>query len=165
MGDYLAANEAARHIQGMEASATAFQARNKKRISAAEYGRSPHRSTTSTVNHAALAARKAVSHGSRVLVQISTASAARNATNNHLAGRAPRTPASVRRPARRSGSKSMISPNRWECIANMAPKRNVNQGTCDTWFSQLASTEDEQAEPELGLIEDLSPAHGREAEW
>ena len=47
----------------------------------------------------------------------------------------------------------------------MAPKRNVNQGTCDTWFSQLASTEDEQAEPELGLIEDLSPAHGREAEW
>src|SRR5437588_84233 len=80
----------------------------------------------------------------------------------HLAGRARRTPASVRRPARRSGSKSMISPNRWACIANMAPKRNVNQGTCDTWFSQLASTEDEQAEPELGLIEDLSPTHGHE---
>src|SRR5207302_5373898 len=145
------------------------------------------RSKTSTANQAALAARKAASHGSRALVHIRTASAASNTTNSHLAGRAPRTPASVRRPARRSGSKSMSSPNRWECIANMAPNRNVNQGTCDTWFSQLASTKtsrqtslerkrlaDEQtereahvhaAEPEPGSTEDLSPAHGPDAAW
>src|SRR5216117_4001679 len=45
-----------------------------------------------------------------------------------------------RRAGRRSGSKSMISPNRWECIANMAPNRNVNHGTWETWFSQLART-------------------------
>src|SRR6266851_3259619 len=87
MRDYLAANEAACHIQGMDASATAFQARNKNRISAGEYGRSRHRSKTSTVNHAALAARNAASHGSRALVHISTASAARNTINSHLAGR------------------------------------------------------------------------------
>src|SRR5213592_2507947 len=63
------------HIHGMDAGATAFHARNKKSNSAAEYGRSPHRSTTSTVNQVELAARKAASHGSRVLVQISPASA------------------------------------------------------------------------------------------
>src|SRR6185312_2908511 len=138
--DYLGASEAACHTQGIEARATPFQARNEKRISPGEYGRSRHNSITSNMNQTALAARNAASHGSRAHFHISTASTARNATNSHFAGRAPSTPARDRRPARRSGSKSMTSPNKWECIANMAPNRNVNHGTWETWFSQLART-------------------------
>src|SRR5437879_13095296 len=81
---YLAANVAACHIQGMDASATAFHARNRSRISPGEEGRSPHRSKTSTANQAALAARQAASHGSRALRHLRTASAARTRTNSRL---------------------------------------------------------------------------------
>ena len=47
----------------------------------------------------------------------------------HFAGIMPSVPAVVRRPAARSGSRSMISPKRCECMAKSAPKMKVNHGS------------------------------------
>lgn len=58
----------------------------------------------------------------------------------HSAALAPIRTAVVVLPDSRSGTISITSPNRCECIANRAPKVDVCQGSCGTPLTQLLST-------------------------